>query len=43
MMAQLKTAGRKEFPLIIKADVQGSLEAIIGALEKLGTDEVARA
>jgi len=41
MMSQLKTAGRKEFPLVIKADVQGSLEAIIGSLEKLGTDEVA--
>ena len=40
MMAQLKTAGRKEFPLVIKADVQGSVEAIIGALDKLGTDEV---
>ena len=40
MMSQLKTSGRKEFPLIIKADVQGSLEAIVGALEKLGTDEV---
>ncbi len=41
MMSQLKTAGRKEFPLIIKGDVQGSVEAIIGSLEKLGTDEVA--
>jgi translation initiation factor IF-2 len=41
MMSQLKTSGRKEFPLIIKGDVQGSVEAIIQALEKLGTDEVA--
>jgi len=40
MMAQAKTAGRKEFPLVVKADVQGSIEAIIGALDKLGTDEV---
>jgi translation initiation factor IF-2 len=40
MMAQVKTAGRKEFPLIIKGDVQGSVEAIIGSLDKLGTDEV---
>jgi translation initiation factor IF-2 len=40
MMSQLKTAGRKEFPLVIKGDVQGSIEAIVGALEKLSTDEV---
>jgi translation initiation factor IF-2 len=40
MMSQLKAAGRKDLALIIKADVQGSLEAIIGAIEKLGTDEV---
>ena len=41
MMSQLKTAGRKEFPLVIKGDVQGSVEAIIGSLDKLGTEEVA--
>jgi translation initiation factor IF-2 len=41
MMAQVKTAGRKEFPLIVKGDVQGSVEAIAGALDKLGTSEVA--
>ena len=41
MMSQLKTTGRKDFPLIVKADVAGSLEAILGSLEKLGTDEVA--
>ncbi|VTZ28528.1 translation initiation factor IF-2 (fragment) [Methylocella tundrae] len=41
MMSQLKTAGRKEFPLVIKGDVQGSVEAIIATLEKLNTDEVA--
>ena len=40
MMQQLKEAGRKEFPLVIKGDVQGSVEAIGGALRKLGTDEV---
>lgn len=40
MMHQLKDSGAKEFAMIVKADVQGSLEAIIGALDKLGTDEV---
>jgi translation initiation factor IF-2 len=40
MMSQLKTAGRREFPLLIKGDVQGSVEAIVAALEKLGTEEV---
>ena len=41
MMNQLQTAGQKVFPLVIKGDVQGSVEAIAGALEALGTDEVA--
>jgi translation initiation factor IF-2 len=41
MMSQLKTAGRKEFPLVIKGDVQGSIEAIVAALENLNTEEVA--
>ena len=40
MMQQLKEAGRKEFPLVVKADVQGSVEAIIGSLKKISTDEV---
>ncbi len=40
MMNQLKTSGRKEFPLVIKGDVQGSIEAIVGALDKMSTDEV---
>jgi translation initiation factor IF-2 len=40
MMNQLQTSGVKEFPLVIKGDVQGSIEAIAGALDKLGTDEV---
>ncbi len=39
-MNQLQSSGMKEFPLVIKGDVQGSIEAIAGALEKLGTDEV---
>ena len=40
MMSQVRSTGRKEFPLIIKGDVSGSVEAIIGALEKVGNDEV---
>jgi translation initiation factor IF-2 len=30
----------KELPVVIKADVHGSAEAIVGALEKMGTDQV---
>ncbi|MCP8941157.1 translation initiation factor IF-2, partial [Alsobacter sp. SYSU M60028] len=41
MMSQLKSSGRKEFPILVKGDVQGSVEAIVGALEKIGNDEVA--
>ena len=40
MMSQLKEAGVQEFPILVKADVQGSAEAIVQALEKLGNDEV---
>jgi translation initiation factor IF-2 len=41
MMQSLKESGRKDFTLLVKGDVQGSVEAIAGALRKLGTDEVA--
>jgi translation initiation factor IF-2 len=41
-LLQSKKDGEKSFlPLVIKADVHGSVEAIGGALDKLGTDEVA--
>ncbi len=40
MMNRLQETGRKEFPLVLKADVQGSAEAIAHALNELGTDEV---
>lgn len=40
MMNRLQESGHKETPLLIKGDVQGSVEAIAGALEALGTDEV---
>ena len=41
MMKQAKdSAGKKEFPLVIKGDVQGSVEAIAASVEKLGNEEV---
>ncbi len=41
MMRDLKEgSGRKEFPLVIKGDVGGSVEAIVTSLEKVGNDEV---
>ncbi|OCW55891.1 translation initiation factor IF-2 [Hoeflea olei] len=40
MMTQLQDTGTKEFPLLVKGDVQGSIEAIAGAIDKLSTDEV---
>ncbi len=40
MMNRLQETGRKEFPLVLKGDVQGSVEAIVHALTELGTDEV---
>ncbi len=40
MMSQIKAAGTKEFTLLIKGDVQGSVEAIVAALDKMGTEEV---
>ena len=40
MLSQLKENDLSELPVLIKADVQGSAEAIVQALEKLGTDEV---
>jgi len=41
MMSNLKTVGRKEIQIVLKGDVQGSVEAVTTALEKLGNDEVA--
>ncbi|WP_026380576.1 translation initiation factor IF-2 [Afifella pfennigii] len=40
MMNQLQTEGTSNVPLVIKGDVQGSVEAIVGALEKISTEEV---
>ncbi|GAB4527566.1 MAG: hypothetical protein Tsb0019_29600 [Roseibium sp.] len=40
MMNRLQETGKKEFPLVLKADVQGSAEAITHALAELGNEEV---
>jgi translation initiation factor IF-2 len=39
-MAKLQAKTVRELPVIIKADVQGSAEAIVGSLEKISTEEV---
>jgi translation initiation factor IF-2 len=40
MMAKLADKKVSELPLLVKADTQGSAEAIVGSLDKIGTDEV---
>ncbi|MHA3913967.1 translation initiation factor IF-2 [Halovulum sp. GXIMD14793] len=41
LMAQAKVNENvQELPIVVKADVQGSAEAIVQAMEKLGNDEV---
>jgi|APTNR8051073442_1049403.scaffolds.fasta_scaffold06587_2 translation initiation factor IF-2 len=40
MLIRIQEGETKELPVVIKGDVHGSVEAIMGALQKLGTDEV---
>jgi len=40
MFAGIGTTGKSILNVIIKADVRGSMEALIGSLQQLGTDEV---
>jgi translation initiation factor IF-2 len=40
MFSALKEKQAKEFPLVIKADVQGSVEAIVSAVNRISTDEI---
>jgi len=40
MFSQIASGAAKELPVVVKSDVQGSLEAIVGSLEKLSTNEV---
>ena len=37
---QLRAGEVREMPVVVKADVQGSAEAIVQAMEKIGNDEV---
>jgi translation initiation factor IF-2 len=37
---RIRQGAGKELAVVVKADVHGSAEAIVGALEKLGTDQV---
>jgi translation initiation factor IF-2 len=41
MFAQIASGATKELPVVVKSDVQGSLEAILASLRGLGNDEVA--
>jgi translation initiation factor IF-2 len=41
MFAKIKAGEVKELPIVVKADVQGSLEAIVSAASKFATEEVA--
>jgi translation initiation factor IF-2 len=40
MFSRIAAGEAKELPVVIKGDVQGSVEAIVSTLEKMGTDEV---
>jgi translation initiation factor IF-2 len=40
MFGRIASGASKELPVVVKADVQGSLEAIVGSLEKFQNDEV---
>jgi len=40
MFEKIKEGEAQTLPVVVKADVHGSLEAITAALEKMGTDEV---
>jgi len=40
MFSQIAAGAAKELAVVVKSDVQGSLEAIVGSLEKLSSEEV---
>ena len=40
MLKSIKEGEAKEFPVVIKSDTQGSVEAIVSSIEKIGNEEV---
>jgi translation initiation factor IF-2 len=40
MFSQIAAGTASELPVVVKSDVQGSLEAIVGSLERISTSEV---
>ncbi|HUC63399.1 MAG TPA: translation initiation factor IF-2, partial [Alphaproteobacteria bacterium] len=40
MFSKIAAGELKELPIVVKADVQGSVEAIVNAIQRLATDEV---
>jgi translation initiation factor IF-2 len=41
MFSKISAGEAKELPIVVKADVQGSVEAIVNAIQRISTDEVA--
>ncbi len=41
MLSKIASGEAKELPVVVKSDVQGSLEAIVASINRLSTDEVA--
>jgi translation initiation factor IF-2 len=41
MLSKIAAGEARELPVVVKSDVQGSLEAILASLNKMSTDEVA--
>ena len=40
MLARIQEGEAQELPIIVKSDVHGTCEAIVGSLERIGTEEV---
>ena len=41
MFSALREKQAQQFPVVVKADTQGSVEAIVGSLNKISTDDIA--